>query len=77
MTARRSIQLAAAALLNELAAPPGYVNTMASFDDAGPVIRVLVDPAYWYTVRPIPTQYRGYRVTVEKREPTYAVGGTR
>jgi hypothetical protein len=51
---------AAAALLSEICAPPGAVNTMAYADAFGVCIRVLVDPLYWLSVRDVPTTFEGF-----------------
>ena len=67
-----NIHEAAHRLHGLIPAPSGAVNTLA-WEDAEHgevVIRVLVDPLYWFSVRDIPSIFDGYRVTVEKREPT-------
>jgi hypothetical protein len=69
----RSADAAAAALLQKIKAPPGAVNTMASRDASGACIRVLVDPIYWFSVSCLPTTFNGYRVVVERREPSQAL----
>ena len=67
-----SIHVAAAHLMNEIAAPQGAINTLAYFDAEGPLIRVLIDPAYWLQTPELPTIYEGYRVVVERRVPSFA-----
>lgn len=65
-----SIYEAAAHLLGEIKAPKGSVNTLAYFDTGGPFIRVLVDPKFWLQTPDLPSLYEGYRVVVEKRQPS-------
>lgn len=67
-----SIYDAASHLLGEIAVPQGSVNTFAYFDNEGPFIRVLIDPAYWLKTRNVPNFYEGFRVVVEKRSPSLA-----
>jgi hypothetical protein len=66
------VQRAAKALLDELAGPKGAVNTLVGSDDHGPYIRVMIDPSYWFSISGIPTNFRGFRVMSEKREPSLA-----
>jgi hypothetical protein len=66
------VQSAAKALLDEIPAPKGAVNTLVGSDDHGPYIRVMVDPIYWFSVSKIPSDFRGFRVLSEKREPSLA-----
>jgi hypothetical protein len=68
-----SIQLAAKALLKQIGAPAGMVNTQVSTDAAGPFIRVMVDPILWLSIS-APSSFRGFRVVVEKREAAFAFG---
>lgn len=68
-----TIQGAAAALQRKIPAPRGVVNTYASRDGAGPFICVAIDPLYWNSICNVPSSYEGYRVIVEKREPTVGV----
>lgn len=68
-----NVQKAASRLLAQLDAPRGAVNTLAHFDTQGPLIRVLVDPAYWYRLSGvIPVQFEGFRVVGEKRQQSVA-----
>ncbi len=69
---KMSIQGAAVALQRHILAPRGAVNTYATRDGVGPFICVLIDPLYWNMTSDIPGSYKGYRVVVEKREPTVA-----
>jgi hypothetical protein len=62
-----SVHEAAAHLQAELAAPAGRINTLAYKTDRESVIRVLVDPDYWYSLGPMPAVFEGYKVTVERR----------
>ena len=71
---RASVQSAALALLDQIKAPGGTVNTQVGSDTRGKFIRVFVDPMYWLSVSNIPKKFRGYRVVVERRELTYASG---
>ena len=64
------VQVAAKALLDEIRAPAGAVNTVVGSD--GSHIRVMIDPFYWLAVSNVPTIFRGFRVVVEKREPAFA-----
>jgi hypothetical protein len=61
-----NIHEAAASLLREIQAPPGAVNTLGQES----VIRVLVDSQFWLSVRNVPTEFEGYKVIVEKRQPS-------
>ena len=70
MSDMSSIHAAAAHLMIEISAPRGSINTLAYFDTEGPVIRVLIDPAYWLQTPKLPSIYEGYRVVVEKRVPS-------
>lgn len=67
-----SIHEAAHRLHSMISAPRGAVNTLPwpDSDHGGEMIRVLVDPSYWTLLGNIPDVFDGYRVTVEKREPT-------
>ena len=65
-----NVEEAAAILYARLSAPRGSVNTLAFVDAAGPLIRVLVDPAAWSIVETVPSVFEGYRVKVERRQPT-------
>lgn len=67
-----SIQDAAAHLQSLIRAPKGAVNTLAVADAQGPVIRVLVDPMYWAVVTGVPSTFEGFRVIVQKRQPSVA-----
>jgi hypothetical protein len=69
---RPEVQMAAKALLDEIRAPAGAVNTIAGSNEHGPYIRVMIDPFYWLAVSNVPTKFRGFRVIVEKREPAFA-----
>lgn len=62
-----SVHDAAARLFGQLRAPPGSVNTLAGSDGRGPLIRVLVDPAYWSQIEALPRTFEGFRVRMEKR----------
>ena len=66
-----NIHDAAAHLQSHITAPPGCVNTLAFTDADGPLIRVLVDPGFWPLVGPVPTEFEGYRVSVEVRGESY------
>lgn len=66
------VQMAAKALLDEIRAPAGAVNTIVGSDKEGPHIRVMIDPFYWLVVSNVPETFHGYRVVVEKREPAFA-----
>ena len=68
----RDLHSAAGRLQRHIVAPPGAVNTLATSDDHGPIIRVLVDPVHWLNVKNIPDTFEGYRVSVEKRQPSVA-----
>jgi hypothetical protein len=48
------------------------VNTLASSDRDNEFIRVFIDPMYWHSVGTVPDSFEGYRVTVERRNPTVA-----
>ena len=76
MTPKLSIHDAAAALLRQIQAPKGAVNTVASTEGREKVIRVLIDPLYRLSVR-VPSTFMGYRVTVEVKPPTVAYGAQR
>ena len=67
-----TIQGAAATLLRHIHAPKGAANTYVNRDTTGPFICVMIDPLYWNTICGIPSTYEGYRVVVEKQEPTVA-----
>jgi hypothetical protein len=67
-----SIQRAAMELARSITAPRGAVNTYVNRDTVGPFICVMIDPFYWNSIYGIPDNYEGYRVFVEKREPTIA-----
>jgi hypothetical protein len=71
------IHKAARDLLKSLDAPSGAVNTLAFKDRRGSVIRVLVDSSYFRRIQSLPKTYKGFRVIVEKREPTNAGHSTR
>ena len=58
---------AAAELLREIRAPSGAVNTLSATEEQHELIRVLVDPSYWFRLGSIPATYHGYPVRVEKR----------
>lgn len=62
-----SVDHAAAELLHQIDAPHGAVNTLAGEVRSKKVIRVLVDPTYWYRLKPLPKRFKGYAVQVEKR----------
>ena len=64
--------MAAKALLDEIRAPAGAVNTIAGSDNRGPHIRVMIDPFYWLAVSNVPKTFHGFRVVVEKREQAFA-----
>jgi hypothetical protein len=66
-----SIHDAAAHLQRHIAAPPGCVNTLAFSDENGPLIRVLVDQSIWGRFGPLPSEFEGYRVSVEIRGAAY------
>ncbi len=61
---------AAQHLLKELAAPSGSVNTIGQHTAGSDIIRVLVDPEYWYALGPVPSRYEGFDVRVERRGDT-------
>jgi hypothetical protein len=63
-----NIHQAAKNLLSEIKAPPGAVNTLAQ----APVIRVLIESDFWLSVRDIPSEFEGFKVVVEKRQPSVA-----
>ena len=67
-----TIQQAAIELLIQIGAPKGAVNTSVHRDDRGLAIRVLIDPLYWHSIARVPETFEGYRVIVERREPTIA-----
>jgi hypothetical protein len=68
-----SIQNAAQALLSKIQAPAGVVNTLATKDGRGEIIRVMIDSEYWRALKPgIPEMFSGYRVDVVKREKSFA-----
>ena len=67
-----AVRNAAKALLAEIRAPAGVVNTQGLSDAQGPYIKVMIDPAYWLVVSGIPSTFGGFRVVVEKREPAFA-----
>jgi hypothetical protein len=48
------------------------LNTLAFSDHGDEVIRVFVDPNFWHAVEAIPPVFEGYRVRVERRNPTLA-----
>lgn len=64
----KNLDAAAAALLAQIKAPRGAVNTLAYCDKSGCFIRVLVDPMYWLSISDLPSTFEGYSVVVEKRE---------
>jgi len=66
-----TVQQAAIHLLQAIPAPRGVVNTLAVNDGNGPLIRVFVDPEYWFKLAPIPETFEGYRVSVEPRGKTW------
>jgi hypothetical protein len=66
------VHRAAEQLLKIIPAPVGTVGTLVASDSAGPYIRVFVDPTYWLHVPSLPSTFDGFRVSVEKREPTKA-----
>jgi hypothetical protein len=66
------VQMAARALLDEIRAPAGAVNTIVGSDKKGPHIRVMIDPFYWLAVSNVPATFRGFRVVVERRKPAFA-----
>lgn len=68
-----SIFEAAAELQKRIAAPKGSVNTIAQSAATPQYIRVLIDPMYWYAAHDIPVEFKGYRVTIERREPNIAL----
>lgn len=47
------------------------VNTLAFYDDDGPLIRVLVDRSIIEGLPPVPDIFEGYRVSVEIRGDAY------
>jgi hypothetical protein len=67
-----NIQDAARELLGRVQAPAGSVTISAHHDASGPLIRVMVDPLYWHAIHEVPSRFEGYRVTIERREPTVA-----
>jgi hypothetical protein len=69
---RAGVQVAAKALLDDIHAPAGAVNTIIGTDNRGPHIRVMIDPFYWLVVSNVPETFQGFRVVVEKREPAFA-----
>jgi hypothetical protein len=70
MTAK--VRNAAKALLAEIKAPAGVVNTQGLIDPEGPYIRVMIEPTYWLVVSGVPSTFGGFRVVIEKREPAFA-----
>jgi hypothetical protein len=64
------VDRAAARLLTEIHAPLGVVNTMGVHDNDGDIIRVFVDPSYWYRLESLPKTFDGFPVLVEKSSPT-------
>jgi hypothetical protein len=66
-----NVHAAAEHLQQYIPAPPGMVNTLAFFDEAGPLIRVLVDRSMWDRLPPVPEVFEGYRVSVEPKGATY------
>jgi hypothetical protein len=68
---KATVQKAAKSLLESVPAPRGALNAEVWADANGPMIRVFVDPMYWLSVS-IPSNFQGYKVIVEKREPTVA-----
>ena len=67
-----STDQAAATLQSLIKVPRGTVNTVAYRDAQGPIIRVMIDPLYLRSVTGVPEMFEGYRVVVEKREPSIA-----
>jgi len=67
-----TVDQAAAALLIQLNAPPGSVNTIGVTEGRKKVIRVLVDKNFWYRLPGVPTRFKGFPVRVEKRDATIA-----
>jgi hypothetical protein len=65
-----TVHTAAAHLQHQIPAPPGMVNTLAFYDDAGPLIRVLVDQSIWGLLPPMPDVFEGYRVSIEVKGET-------
>jgi hypothetical protein len=60
-----TIHEAAAHLQQSILAPPGTVNTLAFEDNAGPLIRVFIEPSHWGRISPLPDRFEGFRVSVE------------
>ncbi len=67
-----AVRSAAKALLAEIKAPAGAVNTQGIKDPKGPYIKVMIDPMYWLVVSSVPSTFDGFAVVVEKREPAFA-----
>jgi hypothetical protein len=67
-----AVRSAAKALLAEIRAPAGAVNTQGLIDAEGPYIKVMIEPTYWLVVSGVPSTFGGFRVVIEKREPAFA-----
>jgi hypothetical protein len=65
-----NVHKSAERLLNSIDAPTGSVGTLAASDRSGKYIRVFIDPMYWLYITGLPRTFDGFRVTVEKKEPT-------
>lgn len=65
-----NVEKAIERLIGALKAPAGAVVGIRFLDDEGPFIRLLVDPLYWYQMPEVPSFFEGYRVRVEKKQPT-------
>jgi hypothetical protein len=62
-----TLDQAAAELLRTINAPAGAVNTVGAVEKRKKIIRVLVDPNYWYRLGEVPKTFSGYGVKVERR----------
>jgi hypothetical protein len=68
----KTVRSAAKALLAEIRAPAGAVNTQGLIDAEGPFIKVMIDPTYGLVVSDVPSTFGGFRVVIERRELAFA-----
>jgi hypothetical protein len=60
---------AAEDLQRKILAPAGAITTLvAQASSNAPIIRVMVEPMYWHSIVEVPKDFKGYPVTVEKKE---------
>jgi hypothetical protein len=64
-----SPQVVADQLRKSILAPPGAVTVWPWHEDDGQVtMLVVVDTKIWVDVRMVPSEFRGFKVRIEKRE---------